>query len=239
MWRLQWRIALGRRRLLTWNVFVPILLLLPVALSPAAAPHRAAVVGMFVVFFGTFGSCIPLVRDRARGWNEKVLLTGYGSGSWLAERIAAEATLDLAELSPALLLSFLGVGLGAAAGAEGFVSALPAVALALLAANFLGAFVAAFVASVAEAALVCGAVALFALHFSGLFRSAVPDSWAWHVERAAPFRPLVTTLREGLSGGTAGQSPDGWVGPLIATTAVAFVTLSVAPRLARRTPGEA
>lgn len=236
MWGLRWRVAASRRRLFIWNILVPVLLLLPVAFSRAAAPHRAAIVSVFVVLFGTFGSCIPLVRDRARGWNQKVWLTGYRSRPWLTERIAAATTLDLAELTPALLLLFLGAGLGSATGAEGFVSALPAVALALLAANLLGALVAAFVASIAEATLVCGATALYALHFSGVFRSADPDSWVWYVERAAPFRPLVTMLREALSGGTAGQAPYDWVGPLIATAVLALVTLSVAARLAREVP---
>jgi hypothetical protein len=47
VWRLRWRLAVSRRRLLLWNLLVPIVLLLPVARSPAAAPHRAAVLGVF------------------------------------------------------------------------------------------------------------------------------------------------------------------------------------------------
>ena len=234
VWRLRWRVAASRRRLLAWNVLVPVIVLLPVALSSAAAPHRAAVIGVFITFFGTFGSCIPLVRDRQRGWSEKVRLTGYGPRRWLSERTAAETSLDLIELAPVLIVTYLAVG----SGAGSFVSALPAVALALLAANLLGSLVAAFVASIAEAALACGAAALFALHFSGLFRSATPDTWAWHLERTGPFRPLVGALRDGLSGGGhAGPEMVPWAGSLVAVAALALLVLSVAPRLTRRVPG--
>ena len=67
IWRLAWRSALRRRRLLAWNIAVPLLLLAPVALSEAAAPHRVAVFGVFLVFFGAFGSAIPAVRDARDG----------------------------------------------------------------------------------------------------------------------------------------------------------------------------
>lgn len=235
VWRLRWRVAGSRRRLLAWNVLVPLILLLPVVLSPAAAPHRAAVVGVFIAFFGTFGSCIPLVRDRQRGWTEKVWLTGYGPRRWLVERMAAEASLDFLELTPVLVLAFLAAAPAPAAGAASLATALPAVALALITANLLGALVAAVVTSIAEAALACGAAALFALHFSGLFRLAAPGTWAWHVERAGPFRPLAGALREGLSGATTGwPAVDTWPGPVLAVAALLVLTLAVAPRLARR-----
>jgi hypothetical protein len=238
VWGLRWRLAMSRRRLLAWNIIVPIVLLLPVAASPAAAPHRAAVLGVFIVFFGTFGSCIPLVRDRARGWNEKVTLTGYGFRPWLSQRIAAEAAIDLVELTPALLLVFVIVGGSLATGPGSMVSALPSVALALLAANLLGAIVAAIVVSIAEAALACGAVALFALHFSGLFRSAAPDTWAGQLERFGVFRPLVQILRDGLSGNDPiGYGLVGWLEPLVALSVLSFLALSVSPRLARRSGG--
>jgi hypothetical protein len=232
VWRLRWRLAVSRRRLLLWNLLVPIVLLLPVARSPAAAPHRAAVLGVFIVFFGAFGGCIPLVRDRARGWSEKVLLTGYGSRTWIIERTGAEAGIDFVELLPALLLVALGTG----AGVGHWWAWLPAVAQSLIVANLLGALIAAVVVSIAEAALVCSAVALFALHFSGLFRSAAPGTWAWSLERAGLFRPLAESLRSGLSvPTTGGYETTSWPLPLLASAAVGLLVLLVAPRLARRT----
>ena len=231
MWSLQWRHTLRRRRLLGWNVLVPIVLLLPVALSAAAAPHRSAVYSVFVVFFGTFGGCIPLVGDRARGWSEKVLLTGYDAHRWLAERLASDAAIDTVQLTPVLVLSLL----LARADPAAYGLTLLAVALALLTANALGSVIARFVDSVAEAALVSGAVALFALHFSGVFRTPVAGTWAWHVERVSPFRPLAQTMDRVAQSAPGDIATGGWLGPVVVTAALLLLAVSLAPRLARFT----
>ena len=131
---LEWRSALARRRLLYWNLAVPVLLLTPVALSAAAAPHRTAVYALFFVFFGAFGSAIPLIRDATSGWSEKVLLTGYGSRRWLLERLAASSGLDLLELIPACLVVLVAAGAGPVAS----LRLIGALAVALVFANLLG-----------------------------------------------------------------------------------------------------
>ena len=68
IWRLTWALAFRRRRLLIWNLLVPVLLLVPVVTSGAAAAHRAVVMAVFVTFFGAYGSCIPLIRDGMATW---------------------------------------------------------------------------------------------------------------------------------------------------------------------------
>lgn len=235
VWNLEWRQMLRRPRLLGWNVLVPMVLLLPVALSTAAAPHRSVVYSVFVVFFGTFGGCIPLVVDRARGWSEKVLLTGYGSHRWLAERVAASAAIDTFQLAPVLFLLLL---FGRADPTLYGYAAL-AVAAALLAANAVGSLIARVVHSVAEAALVCGTVALFALHFSGVFRTAVTGSWGWRVERMSPFRPLVATMDRIASRGAMGNLNVGdWLGPLLVCAAMLVAAAAFAPRLPYSTSRE-
>ncbi|MFQ5888842.1 MAG: ABC transporter permease [Gemmatimonadota bacterium] len=245
VWALEWRIALTRRRLFAWNVIVPVALLLPVAASPAAAPHRAAVFSVFIVFFATFGSCIPLVREGASGWVEKVRLTGYGERAWLAERTIAAAALDALQLLP-LLLILLAVsgaswapGLGAAAG----------LLLALLFGNLLGSVIAALVRSLAEGALACAAASLFALHLSGVFRAAGPGTWAETVEHLSPFGPLHDGLLAVSAGspavtraltGTGGVGPlASWIGPIAVVLLGAGLVLAAAPTLARRLAGAA
>ena len=232
VFRLEWRTALVRRRLLVWNLAVPLLLLAPVALSPAAAPHRAAVYAIFFVFFGTFGSAIPLIRDGRSGWNEKLLLSGYGSRRWLLERLVAGSSIDLAELIPSVAL----VGLAAGAGARSIGALLVALALALLFASILGAVVAALVRSLAEGALGCAVVALFALHFAGAFRSAPVGTWVELVQTTSPFRPLVEAAR---SLAAAGSSPDGavWLWPVATAIAALILVVLAAPRIARRLSG--
>ncbi|MFQ5530702.1 MAG: hypothetical protein ACE5FP_10210, partial [Gemmatimonadota bacterium] len=100
VWRLTWALAFRRRRLLAWNLLVPIILLVPVVTSAAAGTHRAVVVAVFVTFFGAYGSCIPMIRDGMSGWAEKVWLTGYGGRRWLIERTLASSAIDWVQLLP-------------------------------------------------------------------------------------------------------------------------------------------
>lgn len=184
VWRLRWRLAFRRRRLLVWNLVVPLVLLVPVVASSAAGSHRAVVVAVFAAFFGAYGSCIPLIRDGMSGWTEKVRLTGYGGRRWLAERTAASTAVDFVELVPAnlVLLAIAHAPLRAA------LPVLGATALALAFANLLGVLVAAGVRALGEAALACAVVSLFALHAGGVFREPAPGSAWMTIERFSPFR---------------------------------------------------
>lgn len=207
VWSLEWRIARGRTRRWAWSVAVPLLLLVPVAASAAAPPHRATVYGLFVVFYGLFGAAAPVVRDADRGWIERLLLTGYGARSWLAERTAAHAAQDSIQLAPALV---------AVCWIEGTVAA-PAtwaataggVLLALLVGNLLGTVVAAAVRSLAEGALVSAAVGLVSLHLSGAFRPPAAESWQEAAAAASPFLPALVSLREVAGAGAAARDAAG------------------------------
>jgi hypothetical protein len=187
------------------------------------------VYSVFVVFFGTFGSCIPLVGDRTRGWSEKVLLTGYDARRWLAERLAAGAAIDTVQLAPVLVLLLL-VGRTHPAG---YGPTVLAVALALLTANAVGSVIARLVSSVAEAALACSTAALFALHFSGVFRTPVPGGWGWRAERVSPFRPLAEAMDNVASGVAGAHVGSDWLGPLVVAAATLVLALSLAPGTAR------
>lgn len=227
VWRLVWRLAFRRRRLLAWNVLVPMLLLVPVVASAAAAGHRAIVVAVFVTFFGAYGSCIPLLRDAMSGWTEKVLLTGYGGRRWLLERALASTGVDFVQLLPVNLLLLVMVGVPLAASAPGVLAA---TALALLFANLLGTLVAAVVRALGEAAMGCAVVSLFALHLSGVFRTPAPGSLAAVVEAWSPLRPLHHVWLELLS---ANRPPEAsLLAPLL--TACAVLALAVVVPVARR-----
>ena len=194
IWRLAWRSALRRRRLFAWNAAVPLLLLTPVALSEAAAPHRVAVFGVFLVFFGAFGSAIPAVRDARDGWLDEVLRAGYPAPRWLFERTLAGTAIDTLQLLPVLLVLLWSAG-GLGAG--------PLVLLATVAAlwfaNLVGPLVAAAVRSLAEAALASAALSLLLLHLAGFFRSPTPG---WTAIAAAwnPYAPLRAALGAGVGG---------------------------------------
>lgn len=228
IWRLTWRIALRRRRLLTWNVLVPVLLLVPVVTSGAATAHRVVVVAVFVVFFGAYGSCIPLIRDGMSGWAEKVLLTGYGGRRWLVERTLASTAIDWVQLLPAILVLVALTD----APADLLPAVLGTTALALLFANLLGVAVAALVRALGEAALGCAVLSLFALHAAGVFRTPARGSWWAVVETWNPLRPLHDVWLDALgavSAGTASSLPA-----VAALAALLGALAAAAPWLASR-----
>lgn len=71
---LEWQLARRRVRLFVLNVAVPLILVVPVALSGAPRAHAAAVYTVLFTLFGTFGSAIPLVRDGESGIFTRVAL---------------------------------------------------------------------------------------------------------------------------------------------------------------------
>lgn len=210
--------AVRRRRLLTWNVLVPVLLLVPVVTSGAAAAHRAVVVAVFVVFFGAYGSCIPLIRDGMSGWAEKVLLSGYGGRRWLVERTLASTTIDWVQLLPVNVVLVVLID----APARLLPAVLGVAALALLFANLLGVAVAAVVRALGEAALGCAVLSLFALHAAGVFRTPAPGSWWAVVEAWSPPRPLHHVWLEAL------DAPAVAGGAIVRPTACLLVLVGLA-----------
>ncbi len=228
VWSLEWRAAVRRPRLFAWNVAVPALLLAPVALSAAAAPHRAAVFAVFYAFFGAFGFAIPLIRDASDGWIGEVLRSGYPVRAWIAERLAAATSLDLLQLAPATVLLLVASGASPATAA----ATLAALLLALLTANLVGALIAAWVRSLAEAALACAAASLILLHLAGAFRAPRPDGWSAAAAAWSPYRPLLSQLR---SLGPAGPADAAsWAAPALALTAALLLTLALAGRITAR-----
>lgn len=233
IWRLRWRLAFRRRRLLVWNLLVPMVLLVPVVASRAAGTHRAVVVAVFAAFFGAYGSCIPLIRDGMSGWAEKVRLTGYGDRRWLAERTVASTAIDFIELVPVNLV-LLGI---AHAPVSAALPVFGATALALAFANLLGVLVAAGVRALGEAALGCAVISLFALHAAGVFRSPTPGSGWEMVERFSPFRWVHEAWLGVIQGGPAALPTldlDYLGPPLLSVAVLVVMMLAAGGALSRR-----
>ncbi len=229
MWRLEWRLALRRRRLLLLNTAIPLLLVLPLATGGAPAYHASAAYAVLFVLFGTFGSAIPLLRDGEGGPLRRVILRGIPERVLLAERILAYTALDTLEILPALLvISWVG-----GAGAPAVATLLASVPPALLAANLVGCWVAALARSIAEGALLAALASLFLLHGSGVFRTPAGGSWEARVEALLPFTPfheaLFAVAGGALPGGGASLGP-----PLLATFVLLFATLLPARPLLER-----
>lgn len=229
MWRLEWRLALRRRRLLLLNTAIPLLLVLPLAAGGAPAYHASAAYAVLFVLFGTFGSAIPLLRDGEGGPLRRVILRGIPERVLLAERILAGVVLDTLEILPALLVvSWLG-----GAGGPALAMLLASVPPALLAANLVGCWVAALARSIAEGALLAALASLFLLHGSGVFRTPAEGSWEARLEALLPFtsfhEALFAVAGGALPGGNAGLGP-----PLLATLVLLVATLLPARPLLER-----
>lgn len=200
VWALEWRRARARRRLLLFNVVVPLALVGAVSLGGAPAFHASVAYTTLFVFFGTFGSAIPLVRDAEVGWVARVSLSGWGPAAFLLQRSFAGAFLDVLQLLPSVLLITLVAGAG---GLDPVVAA-TALLFSLAVANLVGTWVGAIARSVAETALFSAVVALLLLHGSGVFRTPVPGGAGAIVERLSPF----VVLHESLLALAGGPSPD-------------------------------
>lgn len=186
IWRLEWRIALRRRRLFFLNCGIPLLLVAPLVLGGAPVFHAAAALAVLFVLFGTFGSAIPLLREGQSGLLRRILLTGASEPRILLERVLASTLVDFVQLIPSLVLVLLAWG----ASAPVWGTLPPVLLLTLAVANLLGIWIAAAARSLAEGALFAAVVSLFLLHGSGVFRTASPGSAGALLEATLPFGPL-------------------------------------------------
>jgi ABC-2 type transport system permease protein len=215
VFELELRGALANRRLFALNTIVPLAIVGPVAAGAAPPAHAAMVFTLLFTFFGTFGQAIPLARDAETGLIARLLLTGMPPRAFFLQRVAAHAIIDWVQLAPALLIIAVAYGVPA----TGVPALGLATLLALVAANALGACLAAAARSIAEAALFSAVTALLALHAAGVFRTPADGSLAAHVQSVLPFAGLHSVM-------SAATRPS--VAPGAATDWLAFVTGVVA-----------
>lgn len=197
VWRLEWRLALRRRRLLILNVAIPLILVVPLEVGGAPAYHASAAYAVLFVLFATFGSAIPLLRDGEGGTLRRIVLRGVPEPVILGERVLAGSALDCLELLPALGVVLLLEG----AEASIWLWALPTLPLAVLGSNLVGVWVAAGARSIAEGALFAALASLFLLHGSGVFRTPEPGGLGELLEVVLPFGPLHKLLFAAVAGG--------------------------------------
>lgn len=219
-WQLEWKRALRRHRLFVLNVIVPLSLVLPVAIGRAPPQHAAVVYAVLFVFFGTFGSGIPLLRDAERGMVRRLVLLPLHGGQFLVGRALASAAIDLVQLAPACLL------VAATGPFTRFpIWMFPILAGVLIVGAVLGTWIAAIARSVAEGALFAAVAALLLLHASGAFRTPLPGSLGAAIEKVAPFRALHELL--------LGASFAGGIALLAWLVCALLLTLVAGPRLLR------
>jgi len=177
------------------------------------------------VFFATFGSSVPLVHDLETGRFSRLLHAGGSPVSLLAQRVFVSTGLDFLQLLPATALILLTYDAGAA------IVVLPVLLATLVICNVLGVWIGAFTRSIGEAALFSSVSALLLLHFSGVFRTPVPDSWQASLAAFSPFAGLHIALRAAFGLGTP-LTFDIFV-PLILISGAALASLLIVARTRR------
>ena len=187
----EWQIAIRNKRLLFFNIVVPIVFIAPLILSGAPGVHVTVILVVLFALFSTFGSSIPLIRDKESGLLQRYVMTGVNPGFLLLQRTLVFALIDFLQLVPAQALIIV-----VTAGNFGEISLfMTMVFLALIAGNLFGVLAASASRSIAEGALFSSFLGLFMIHFAGVFRVAVPGSLVSIVEPWIPFRPLYLSVR--------------------------------------------
>jgi len=223
--RLEWLVAIRRRRAFVLNIIVPFALVAALAAGNAPTVHTAVVCAVLFAFFGTFGSAIPLVRDAETGRLTALLQAGANPSSLLVQRVLVGAGIDVLHLLPAVaILAFAYRGTAAP-----LLICLPA---ALIAANTLGTWVAAITRSIGESALVSSVAALTLLHVGGVFRTPVPNTWSAAIEPFSPFKYLHESLVTAVGSSATATATATATGVFVALASVGTVAIG-APRIAR------
>lgn len=202
VWGIEWRMALTDRRRFVLSTFVPLALVLSVAGGAIPSGPAAAVHLLIFVSFMTFGSAIPMRWESERGMSARVVRGGVPASAYLVHRAGACASVDVAQLGPALAA----LALVAGASVGDFLVALAALAVTAWVAGLIGVLVAAASRSVAETGLMSALAVLLFAHMSGVFGWPAPESPAAVMEAASPFR----ALHEALVGLTAPAERAGY-----------------------------
>jgi hypothetical protein len=203
VWAIEWRLALNDGRRFLLSALVPLAIAAAVA-TGVAAPRPAAAVHLVVFLaFSVLGAALPLRWDGERGIVRRVVRGGVPAGRYLILRAGAGATIDLVQLTPALLV----VALAGSASPLAVLVAFAALAFSVWIAALTGVLAAALSRSLAESALVAGLAVLLLAHSAGAFETAEPSSLLAAIEAVAPVR----VLHEALLDLTVGGTPNGFL----------------------------
>ncbi|HEV1997613.1 MAG TPA: hypothetical protein VGR61_05740 [Candidatus Dormibacteraeota bacterium] len=185
-----------RRRALLIKMAFPLVVGLPL-LSSAAPPFYAAMaLTMLITIIGALGTGAVFSRDRAVGMQVRYRLLPKPRGILLLELLAASAAIDLAQLSPILLL----LAARHPGAAPWWPPLLLAVAGTVLCANVLGALASTFTTAPGEVMLYVLLPLLPAFYLAGVFAPMTSP-----VQRLASVVIPMTYLHDGLLGALQGS----------------------------------
>jgi ABC-type multidrug transport system permease subunit len=210
-----------RRRALVIKLAFPLVVGLPLLTSAAPAFYAAMALTMLVTIIGALGTGAVMSRERSNGMQARYRLLPRRRGMMLLERLAASASIDLAQLAPVLLL----LAIRHPGAAAWWPALLLTVAATVLGANVVGALASTFTTAPGEVMLYVLLPLLPAFYLAGVF--APVRSPAQRV--ASVFLPM-TYLHEALLGALQG-APRLSVGT-VATGGAVMLLVAVAGALA-------
>lgn len=212
--------AAARPRPTAVKLVFPLVLGLPLLLSPAPPFYAAMAITMLATTIGSLGPSAVLARERG-GLQLRYRVLPLPAGRVLAERLTAGALLDLAQLVPVLAL----VAIRHPAGAPWWPALLLTAFGTLLCAGVLGALASSLTTSPGEVMLYVFIPLLPAFYVAGLF--VPPAGAAWRAVAAAL---PISHLHEALAGALGGTALEG---PAAAAAAgLVFVALGLAAAFA-------
>jgi ABC-type multidrug transport system permease subunit len=210
-------------RALAIKFLLPLILLSPLAMRRVPAHVRAGGLAVAVLFTGTFGSAVGLVRLRDSQMLERLAVLPVSPAFLVADYILANALFDgLQLLAPLALITALGHP-----QPVGALWVLACYITALVAANAIGVLVALMAGSSGEVHLYAALTVLAVGGLSGLFMASLPGPLR-NVGAVLPFWHLSNALI--YAWGTSPCLPV--LGPLSGGILVC-VTLFLCPRLFR------
>ena len=213
-----------RRRALLVKLAFPLVVGLPLLTSTAPPFYAAMALTMLVTVMGALGTGAVFSRDRAVGMQARYRLLPRHHGVLLLERLTASAAIDLAQLTPVLLL----VAIRHPAAAPWWPPVLLAIAGTVLCANVIGALASTFTTAPGEVMLYVLLPLLPAFYLAGVF---APVTSA--VQRVVSVILPMTYLHDGLLGALQG-SPRLSIGAVAAGGAVTLAASALATLAAGR-----
>ena len=185
-----------RRRALLIKILFPLLVAIPVLFSGAPAFYQAMALTMLITIIGALGAGAVLTRERLVGLTVRYRTIPVTPGRLLLERLAANAGIDLIQLSPVLLLIPL--------RHPGRIAWWPALLLAtmavLLVGNLLGAVASVLSDSPGEVMLYVMIPLLPLLYLAGVF-TPLREPALLVISRFLPFSYLHDAVLGALGGG--------------------------------------
>jgi ABC-2 family transporter len=213
-----------RPRATAIKLVFPLVLGLPLLLSPAPPFYAAMAITMLAATVGSLGPSAVLARERG-GLQLRYRLLPLRAGRVLAERLAAGALIDLAQLAPVLAL----IAIRHPGGAAWWPALVLATLGTLLCASVLGALASAFTSSPGEVMLYVFIPLLPAFYLAGLF---VPPSGAgW---RAVAAVLPISHLHEALAGALGGRALENPAAAALAGAVFVLAGLAAAYAAGRR-----